>query len=109
MLGFTGAAAAAAQTPPPSLSTATTRTEAKIAKQHDGPNATDLGLVNGTNTVFTLAFSPIGNAAVSLYKNGSYQREGADFTLAGRTITFLKAPPVSGDSVDVSYWWLAFV
>lgn len=108
LLGLTAAAAQGqAQT---SLETATTRVEAKLAKQHDGPNPTDLGVVDGTNALFTLALSPIGNAAVSLYKNGNYLREGAgaDFTLLGKQVTLAKAPSV-GDSLDVSYWYLAFV
>src|SRR5579863_9703770 len=47
------------------------------------------GLVNGVNTVFSLAFPPSPAASLSLYRNGLLQEAGTDYTISGSTITFL--------------------
>lgn len=64
---------------------------------------TPSGLVNGSNTVFTLANTPaVGTEHVML--NGLEQEPGAgnDYTISGDTITFAEAP-ISGDKIRVSY------
>lgn len=61
------------------------------------------GVVNGTNTTFTLANQAVGSS-VRVYQNGLRLREGAgnDYTFAGDTLTF-NTPPASGDVILVDY------
>jgi hypothetical protein len=62
------------------------------------------GLVNGTNTVFTLTLAPQPAASLALYRNGLLQRANSDFTLSGATITFLSgSTPQAGDLLTASY------
>lgn len=61
------------------------------------------GTINGSNTTFTLANSPIaGTVAVSL--NGILQLVGSgnDYTISGSTVTFGTAP-LAGDTLLVAY------
>jgi hypothetical protein len=51
------------------------------------------GTMNGSNTIFTLAFTPYPPSSLQLFLNGQYQTSGTDFTLNGRTITFVIPPP----------------
>jgi len=55
------------------------------------------GMINGTNTSFTLANTPLAGT-LHLFYNGMRQRAGAgnDYTLAAGTITMLTAPETSG-------------
>lgn len=65
---------------------------------------TPTGTVNGSNTTFTLANTPlVGTEAV--YLNGVLQEPGAgnDYTISGATITYLTAP-ATGDRVRVNYF-----
>ena len=66
-------------------------------------NETPTGAVNGTNTAFTLAFTPTAGT-VSVYLNGIYQEPGAgnDYTISTNTITYLTAP-VTGDKIRANY------
>jgi hypothetical protein len=58
------------------------------------------GLVNGTNSTFTVAYPPVPAASLKLFKNGVYQKNSLDFTLSGRTITFTPvAIPQAGDTL----------
>lgn len=54
------------------------------------------GTVNGSNTVFTLAFTPVPKSP-RLHLNGLLQRHGAsyDYTISGNTITFTVAPLIT--------------
>lgn len=55
-------------------------------------NEVPSGLVNSSNTVYTLASTPATNSLM-LYKNGvRLKGGGADYTLSGNTITFVTAP-----------------
>jgi hypothetical protein len=63
---------------------------------------TPSGTVNGSNTVFTLAFTPVENDAVTVFLNGLFQRPTTDYSISGTTITFVTAPPVASD-VRTSY------
>lgn len=64
---------------------------------------TPSGSVNGSNTAFVLANTPIAGSE-SVYLNGILQDPGAgnDYTISGGTVTFADAPTV-GDKVRVSY------
>lgn len=62
---------------------------------------TPSGTINGSNTAFTLAFTPtVGTETV--YLNGLEQNVTTDYTISGSTITYLVAP-ISGDILRVSY------
>ncbi len=51
------------------------------------------GLIDGMNTVFTLAHTPNPGASLMLFNNGMLLWGGGnDYTLAGNTITFVMAP-----------------
>lgn len=62
------------------------------------------GLVNGSNTAFTVSAAPSPASSLSLYRNGILQKAGFDYTLAGNTIQFLTAStPQAGDTLLASY------
>lgn len=64
---------------------------------------TPTGTINGSNTDFTLANTPVAGSE-SVYLNGILQDAGGgnDYTIAGAVITFLTAP-ISGDKIRVNY------
>ena len=64
---------------------------------------TPSGSVNGTNTSFALANTPVAGSE-SVFLNGILQEPGSgnDYTISGSTITYLTAP-VTGDRIRVSY------
>jgi hypothetical protein len=64
---------------------------------------TPTGLVNGSNTTYTLAATPIAGSE-RVFLNGILQEPGAgnDYTISGATITYLTAP-VTGDRLRVNY------
>lgn len=64
---------------------------------------TPTGSINGSNTTFTLSFTPISGSE-HVYLNGLLQESGAgnDYTISSGTITMLTAP-ISGDKIRVSY------
>jgi hypothetical protein len=58
---------------------------------------TPSGLINGSNTAFTLPSAPSPTQFLLLYLNGELQIQGSDYTLAGANITMAIAPqPTSG-------------
>jgi len=66
-------------------------------------NETPSGLVNGSNTVFTLANTPQSGTEM-VHLNGLLQEEGAgnDYTISAATITFVTAP-ITDDIILVTY------
>jgi hypothetical protein len=64
---------------------------------------TPTGAVNGTNTSFVLANTPV-TGSEQVFLNGILQEPGVgnDYTISVATITYLTAP-VTGDKVRVSY------
>ena len=64
---------------------------------------TPSGLVNGTNTAFTLASTPV-TGTEQVFLNGLLLDPGAgnDYTISSASITFLSAP-TTGDKVRVTY------
>jgi len=63
---------------------------------------TPAGALDGTNRDFTLAYTPVGG--VCLYVNGLRMKEGVDYTLSGKTITFTaEATPRPGDILLADY------
>lgn len=60
------------------------------------------GSINGTNTAFTLAHTPVAGT-VRLYLNGIRQLAGGvDYTISGATITYVTAPE-TGSSLIADY------
>jgi hypothetical protein len=65
---------------------------------------TPTGLVNGSNTVFSLASQPSPATSLALYRNGVYLTQGLDYTLSADSITMLAgATPTTGDILKASY------
>jgi hypothetical protein len=64
---------------------------------------TPTGAVNGTNTSFVLANTPV-TGSEQVFLNGILQEPGSgnDYTISVATITYLTAP-VTGDKVRVNY------
>jgi len=62
---------------------------------------TPSGLVNGSNTDFTLAHTP-KSGTEEVYLNGLLQDPTNDYTISTNTITFVAAPK-TGDKIRVSY------
>jgi hypothetical protein len=61
------------------------------------------GLVNSSNTAFTLAHTPNPASSLQLFKNGQLQKPGgADYTLTGAAIAFVIAPQ-TGDALEAFY------
>ncbi len=65
---------------------------------------TPAGLVNGSNSIFTLADTPSPASSLSVYRNGVLQKADLDYTLSGNGVTFA-APsvPQPGDVLLCSY------
>lgn len=61
------------------------------------------GAVNGSNTTFTLANTPVSGSE-QVFLNGILQEPGSgnDYTISGTTITYLTAP-ATGDRIRVTY------
>lgn len=64
---------------------------------------TPSGTVNGSNTTFTLAATPLSGTE-EVFLNGLLQEPGAgnDYTISTATITYLTAP-LTGDKIRVNY------
>jgi len=60
------------------------------------------GSINDSNVTFTLAQTPLVNAAVLVFLDGSLQKQTVDYTLSGSTITFAIAP-ATGQSIAAFY------
>ncbi len=62
------------------------------------------GAANGVNGTFTLKYAPSPLTSVFVYRNGLRQREGEDYRLTGKTLTFIATSvPQSGDTLAVDY------
>lgn len=63
---------------------------------------TPTGSVNGTNTIFTLAFLPVSGKEM-VFRNGVLQELTSDYTISSSSITFTSAP-LTGDLIRVTYY-----
>lgn len=62
------------------------------------------GIVDGSNTVFTLTGTPNPAGSVAVYRNGLLQSPGVDYNLNGRNVQFIgDAAPQPGDTLLASY------
>jgi hypothetical protein len=50
------------------------------------------GLLNGTNTLFSLAQQPAPPGSLALYRNGLLQLAGQNYALTAKTLTFTNSP-----------------
>jgi hypothetical protein len=62
-------------------------TPVKVFRDKEQPK----GDINGTNTIFTLNYTPIEDSE-HIYLNGLLQENGGDYIISGSTITFIDAP-----------------
>jgi hypothetical protein len=53
---------------------------------------TPSGSIDGSNTSFTLAFTPTADSSVQIYLNGVFQEQTVDYTISGANLTFISAP-----------------
>jgi hypothetical protein len=56
---------------------------------------------NGTQTIFTLLFSPVNENSTQIYINGVYQNKDT-YSVTNASITFSEAPPVTS-KIEVMY------
>lgn len=63
---------------------------------------TPAGTINGLNTSFTLANTPVSDSSVFVFLNGQRQTKNEDYTISGSIITFITAP-LTGSILRVDY------
>src|SRR5262249_54819448 len=62
------------------------------------------GSINGTNTIFTLSFTPSPASSLQLYRNGLRMEAATDYQISGNTITFfVGSTPQAGDLLLANY------
>jgi len=62
------------------------------------------GIVDGSNTTFTLSATPNPATSLAVYRNGILQKVSQDFTATGNTVVFVAADaPQPGDTLLASY------
>lgn len=62
------------------------------------------GIVDGSNTSFTLSNNPNPAASLAVYRNGILDKAGVDYSVSGNAIQFLPAStPQPGDTLLASY------
>jgi hypothetical protein len=65
---------------------------------------TPTGSVDGVNSVFGLAATPMPASSLRVYRNGLLQKAGVDYNLSVNTITFMAVSiPTAGDILQVWY------
>ena len=72
-------------------------------------NEAPAGLINGSNSAFTIANTSADPTAVMLWLNGQLLTPGSDFTVSGNNITFLCAAPRTDDILLSMYTKVAAV
>lgn len=72
-----------------------------IPRTTDVDDETPTGTIDGSNTTFTLNYTPI-NGSIKVFRGGARQTVTEDYTISGTTITFLIAPQV-GEIIRVDY------
>jgi len=119
--GFAGSVATSTSTPAITLTTSITgilvgngtavsgATGANIVAPSSGHGLsnreTPSGTINGSNTSFTLANTPVSGMEM-LFQNGILLVAGGgkDYTISSATITFVTAP-ATGDVLQATYWY----
>ena len=85
------------------VSSSATISNTNTGDQTFSSNEIPSGVVDGSNAVFTVAYTPV-NSSLKVIRNGLLQNEGAgnDYTVSGSVITFTAAP-LSGDIIKCNY------
>lgn len=87
-----------------SIGMATSVAMSTILSGHFANRETPSGTINGSNTSFTLAHTPVSGTE-DLYLNGQLLTAGgSDYSISTNTITMTVAP-VSGDILRAIYWY----
>jgi hypothetical protein len=60
------------------------------------------GLVNGSNTSYTLSSTPHSAKSVRIYLNGIKQLYTTDYSVSGTTVTMVTAP-ATGQKIEAEY------
>jgi hypothetical protein len=71
-----------------------------ITRTHETPS----GLVNSSNTIFSVSQTPFGAGYFDLYLDGVLLRETTHYTRSGVTITMTTAPE-TGQELDAVFWY----
>jgi len=66
-----------------------------------------IGTKNGSNTIFTLTYSPTQYPVIWLFLNGDFQTPDVEFTLTGNTITYATAPTATDEHFIIYHIGLA--
>jgi hypothetical protein len=62
------------------------------------------GIVDGSNTTFTLSQTPSPTASLAMYRNGIMQKVTQDFSISGGSVAFVTTnTPQPGDTLVASY------
>jgi hypothetical protein len=62
------------------------------------------GVVNGSNTAFTLVNAPSPSTSLHLFRNGLLQMATLDYTISGSAVTFFSvSTPQLGDTLIAEY------
>jgi len=62
------------------------------------------GVVDGSNSIFTLSAPPNPASSLAVYRNGLLQKPGLDYNATGQTVQFVAgAAPQPGDTLLASY------
>lgn len=69
--------------------------QSKFLENQFVESETPAGLINGVNTAYTLAFTPVYSSTVSVFLNGLLQTQGVDYTISGANITMTVAPALA--------------
>lgn len=65
---------------------------------------TPIGNVDGSNTSYVLAQAPSPAASLQLYRNGILMKQGSDYSVNDKVVTFVTASvPQTGDLLQASY------
>lgn len=65
---------------------------------------TPQGIINGSNTTFTIATIPVPIGSLHLFRNGLLQKLNTDYSVSGNSIIFTSASvPNSGDILIADY------
>lgn len=66
-------------------------------------NETPAGAIDGINATFEIASTPSTASTVMLWLNGQLLKQGSDYSVAGKIITFLCDPPLIDDVLLTMY------
>lgn len=64
---------------------------------------TPSGTINGSNTAFTLAHTPVSSTSVVVWLDGVLLLQGVDYTISGSSITATGIVPATGQSLRAYY------